>query len=222
MLARLHSVHNDRENGNEDLIVIADNFRYCIVQFHRLFESFLKLSVDAVAIPVFLLQRVTHAIFLLVTIEGAISSIVDEKQQVVHVEELKTQLYLDGVVSLLRQITTQRPTRSVMGFAGLLTVLQNWMRQQSIGICSSPPPMSSRSQGDASETYAHGANVEGTSGASGSSNGPGYHGFDPSIMRSDVTSALRMVLGEDDIAMEYLGGFLELAEKSIQGDAGGA
>ena len=248
MLARLHTSHNDRENRNEDLTAMAGGFRRCIVEFYRLFESFLKLAADAATIPVFLLHRVTHAILLLVTIQEALNSIADEKRQFIHVEELKTQLYLDGVVSLLRQVTTQRPIRSVIAFARLLIVLQNWIHQQSRGVCSPASPAScgshdtrqrlqaekvstgqaslhppdqepcwtsGRSRGHASETYAHIGNVERTGGASASRNGSRYHGMDQSIMCADVRSALKMVLAEDDIATEYLGGFLELAEKSV-------
>ena len=255
MLARLHTVHNDRENGNEDPTAITGGVRCCIVECHRLFESFLKRSVHAVAIPVFLLQRVTHAIFLLVTMEEIIKPVVDEGRLFIHVQDFKTQLYLDGLVSVLRQLAAQRPNRPAIGFATLLTVLQNWMRQRSRGSCSLPFPVSSESHesrqrlqaencstsqaslhppdqvlfwtpgsshGDASETYAHDANVEGTSGASASRNESRYDDLDQSIVRSATRSALRLVLAEDDITTEYLGGFLELAENSVRDDADGA
>ena len=171
MLARLHTIQLNQENGNEDLTAIANGLRHCIGKFHQLFDSFLKLSGNAVTIPLLLLQRVTQAIFLLVTIEKAINSL-DEKRQLIPVEELQTQLYLDRVVSLLGQITTRHPSRSISGVGGLLTLLQHWMRQQSTGKLS--------------------------------------------IKRSDVRIALKTVLAEDNVAMEHLGGFLELVENSVR------
>ena len=187
--------------------------------------------------------------------EEVIKLIVDEGRQFIPVEDFKTQLYLNGLASLLRQIATQRPTRSAIGFAGLLTVLQNWKRLRSRGFCTLQFPVASKSpesrqrlqaetsstsqaslhppdqvlswtpgssDGDASETYAQDANVERTSGASASRNESWCHDLDQSILRSATRSALRMVLAEDAITVEYLEGFLELVENSVRDDADGA
>ena len=232
MLARLHTIHSDPENGNEDLTAIVRGFRPCIEHLHQLFRTFLGLpfAVDyPVGIPIFVLHRVTHAIFILVTIEKAINATVVDKRQFIGVEETKAQLYLDHVVSFLRYITARCPNRSVVGFVSLLTVLQNWMSQQSTGVCGSQSPVTSRSHescqrpqaGNVSPGQAspHPPNPAPslTSGKSQGDDSESYADGGSAIMRSDLSSALRAVLAEDDIAMEHLGGFLELAENSVSG-----
>lgn len=150
MLARLHSAANNE--GSVDSAKDSSVFRRCVTEFHRLFESFLRLPEDGVrAVPIFQLTHVTHAIFLLVMAQEVIESIDVKDQRPCQPEELKTQLFLDGIVSLLRETTHERPSRSVMDFNTLLTVLQNWIYQHRLGVTILP---TSASRGAGQSTQA--------------------------------------------------------------------
>lgn len=143
MLARFHTNAKNEEIGNSARDASA--FRRCVAEFHRFFESFLRLPEDGIrAVPTFQLTHITHAIFLLVMAQIVVESIDDKDQQPCQPEELKTQLYLDGIVSLLQEITVERPSRSVMSFMMLLTVLQKEIHQHCLGVGVLPTSASRR------------------------------------------------------------------------------
>lgn len=233
MLARLHSNAKSEESADPDSI-----FRRCVAEFHRLFESFLRLSEDGIpAIPVFQLTHIAHAVFLLVMAQRVVESIDDKDQRPCQPEELKTQMYLDGIVSLLRDISVERPSRSVMSFMMLLTVLQNWLHQYCLGISVLPTSasrqvldtdnvsfdreplhvLSQKAAGIPGSTYNeashfYSANAGTTLGTLIHEDSTKGNSLDLPVMHSGLGSALKLVLNQGDIDLGYLGGFLTLVE----------
>lgn len=97
-----------------------------LASIHGLLEYFLKLTPSQVFnLPVFHFTRVAYALFAMFRISETTSN-----------EQLQLPLYLDGVLSLLRESARKGPNEALHWHLVVVAALHDWMQKISLHVLS--------------------------------------------------------------------------------------
>jgi len=106
----------------------------CLTSIDGIFETFLKLDVETIrCLPVANFVRVAYAVVVLIKMYFAAATPNSELGKVINKDNMKVEMYLDGLVDLFKATAAEEKSRPSAKFLMVLIMLKTWFHRQREG-----------------------------------------------------------------------------------------
>src|SRR4051812_14437528 len=111
----------------------------CLAAIDGIFDTFLTFDVETIrCLPVLHFVRVAYAVVVLIKMYFAAAAPHSELGKVINKDDMKVELYLDGLVDIFKASSAEEKSRPSAKFLMVLIMLKTWFHRQREG--KVPPP----------------------------------------------------------------------------------
>jgi hypothetical protein len=124
------------DSESPDLLTSAhiNALSVCLKSIDGIFETFLKFDAETVrCLPVAHFVRVAYAVVVLIKMYFAAATPNSELGKVIDKDNMKVELYLDGLVDIFRASAAEEKSRPSAKFLMVLIMLKTWFHRQREG-----------------------------------------------------------------------------------------